>query len=98
MFYEQRDYLKNLLLHTNGYESFSRYMKQSHFDSLKKCVLDASGEQKLDIKTEMYVRTYCRGTVDLICDWIMGAYDVGPEALAEVFEECLPRPLRKILL
>ena len=98
LFYEQRDYLKNLLLHTNGYESFSQYMKQSHFDSLKKSVLDASGEQKLDIKTEMYVRTYCQGTVDLICDWIMGVYDVRPEELAEVFENCLPVPLHRYLL
>lgn len=98
LFNEQRDYLKNLLLHTTGYESFSRYMKQRHFDTLEKCVLDASGEKELDVMTEMYVRSYCQGTVELICDWIMGAYDVGPEALAEVFEESLPQPLRKILL
>ena len=98
LFDEQRDYLKNLLLHTNGYESFSRYMKQIHFESLRKCVLDASGEEKLDVKTEMYVRTYCQGTVDLICDWVMGIYDVSPEELAEVFENCLPLPRHRFLL
>ena len=98
LFNEQKEYLKNLLLHTSGYDSFSKNMKQIHFDSLRKCVLDASGEKELDVMTEMYVRTYCQGTVDLICDWIIGAYDVGPEVLAEVFEECLPQPLRKILL
>lgn len=98
LFQEQKDYLKNLLLHTSGLDSFSRYMKKIHFESLKKCVLDASGMQALDIKTEMYVRTYCQGTVDLICDWIMGAYDVPPEDLAEVFENCLPIPLREYLL
>ena len=98
LFNEQRDYLKNLLLHTSGYESFSRYMKECHFDSLRKCVLDASGQEKLDVETEMYVRTYCQGTVDLICDWVMGKYDVSPEVLAEVFENCLPIPLHKYLL
>lgn len=98
LFHAERDYLKNLLLHTSGYESFSRYMKQLHFDSLRKCVLDASGAAELDVKTEMYVRTYCQGTADLICDWIMGAYDVGPEELAEVFENCLPQPLHLYLL
>ena len=98
LFNEQRDYLKNLLLHTNGYESFSRYMKQLHFESLSKCVLDSSGMQELDVKTEMYVRSYCQGTVELICDWIMGAYDVSPEELAEVFENCLPQPLHQFLL
>lgn len=98
LFHEQREYLKNLLLHTSGYESFSRYMKQRHFDTLRKCVLAASGEKELDVKTEMVVRTYCQGTVDLICDWIMGTYDVGPEELAEVFEDCLPQPLHQYLL
>ena len=98
LFHEQKEYLKNLLLHTGGLDSFSRYMKQVHFESLSKCVLRASGMEELDIKTRMYVRTYCQGTVDLICDWIMGAYDVGPEELAEVFEKCLPEPLHQYLL
>ena len=98
LFNEQRDYLKNLLLHTYGYESFSRYMKQLHFESLSKCVLKSSGMKELDVKTEMYVRTYCQGTVELTCDWIMGAYDVSPEELAEVYENCLPQPLHQYLL
>ncbi|MBR1741074.1 MAG: TetR/AcrR family transcriptional regulator C-terminal domain-containing protein, partial [Lachnospiraceae bacterium] len=98
LFNEQRDYLKNLLLPTTGLESFSKYMKYVHFESLRNCVLDASGMKELDIKTEMYVRTYCQGTTDLTCDWIMGVYNVTPEELAEVFEYCLPVPLHKYLL
>ena len=95
---EQKDYLRNLLLHTSGYESFSRHMKQLHIESLTKCVLDAAGLTALDVKTEMYVRTYCQGTVDLSCDWILGAFQVTPEELAAVFEDCLPVPLQKHLL
>ncbi|MBQ9299203.1 MAG: TetR/AcrR family transcriptional regulator C-terminal domain-containing protein [Clostridia bacterium] len=98
LFQEQKNYLKNLLLHTNGLDSFSRYMKQVHFESLKKCVLRKSGMAELDVKTEMYVRTYCQGTTDLTCDWIMGTYDVTPEELAEVYENCLPSPLHAYLL
>ena len=98
LFDEQREYLKNLLLHTNGLDSFSRNMKIVHFESLKKCVLDASGMKELDVKTEMYVRCYCQGTVDLICDWIMGMYDVSPDELAEVFEKTLPEPLHEYLM
>ena len=98
LFNEQKNYLQNLLLHTNGYESFSRHMKNLHIELLTKCVLDASGMKELDVKTEMYVRTYCQGTVDLGCDWIMGAFQVTPEELAAVFEDCLPVPLQKYLL
>ena len=98
LYNEQKEYLRNLLLHTSGYESFSRHMKQLHIESLTKCVLDASGLKELDVKTEMYVRTYCQGTVDLSCDWIMGAFPVTPEELAAVFEDCLPLPLHQYLL
>lgn len=98
LYNEQKDYLKNLLLHTSGYESFSRHMKQLHIEGLTRCVLDATGLKELDVKTEMYVRTYCQGTVDLGCDWIMGAFPVTPEELAAVFEDCLPVPLQKYLL
>ena len=98
LYNEEKDYLRNLLLHTSGYESFSRHMKQLHIESLTKCVLDAAGLKELDIKTEMCVRTYCQGTVDLGCDWILGAFQVPPEELAAVFEDCLPVPLQKYLL
>ena len=55
LYNEQKYYLRNLLLHTSGYESFSRHMKQLHIESLTKCVLDASGLKELDVKTEMYI-------------------------------------------
>jgi AcrR family transcriptional regulator len=98
LFNEQRVYLRNILLHTSGYESFSRYMKQIHIEYMFKCVLDASGLRELDIKTEMYVRTYCQGTVDLSCDWILGAYQMTHRDLAQIFEDCLPVPLQKYLV
>ena len=98
LFNEQKDYLRNLLLHTSGYESFSRHMKRLHIEGLTRCVLDAAGLKELDIRTEMYIRTYCQGTVDLSCDWILGAFLVTPEELAAVFEDCLPVPLQKYLL
>lgn len=98
LFSEQKEYLKNLLLHTNGMDAFASNMKSIHFESLEKCVLEASGMKELDTMTEMYVRLYCQGTVDLICDWIMGVYDASPAVLAEVFEKSLPEPLHKYLL
>ena len=97
LYNEQKDYLRNLLLHTSGYESFSRHMKQQHIVGLTKCILKASGQKELDVKTEMYIRIYCQGTVDLICDWIMGKYQVTPEELATVFEDSMPLPLHKYL-
>ncbi len=50
LYNEQKDYLRNLLLHTSGYDSFSMHMKQLHIESLTKCVLDASGLKELDVR------------------------------------------------
>ena len=97
-FESQKDYLKNLLMHTSGMDSFSAYMMQVHYDSLSKYVLNTSGMKKLDKQTDLYVRIYCHGTTDMICDWIMGVFDVTPEELTEIMENSLPFPLHRYLL
>lgn len=96
-FYTHKDYLANLSRHTNGYESFFGNMIEIHNDTLKKYILKSSGLDELDEKTEMYILTYCLGTVSLTCEWILGRYDVSPEVIAEVYEMSLPQPLKQYL-
>ncbi len=99
LFYnEQKEYLKNLLLHTSGFDSFVRNMQRIHYESLRKIIQETVSPAELDVKMEMYVRAYCQGTVDLTCDWILGKYDAGPKELAEVYENLLPIPLKEYLL
>ncbi len=92
-FARERAYLANLFLHTEGHDSFIRYMAQINHDALKKYILKTSGQTELDEKTEMYVRLYCLGTVSLTCEWILGKYTATPEELAEVYRNALPAPL-----
>jgi AcrR family transcriptional regulator len=96
-FLEQREYLANLFLHTGGHDSFIRYMTDINFCALKKHILKNSGKSELDEKTEMYIRIYCLGTVNLTCEWILGKYKVTPEELAEIYEKSLPSPLYRYL-
>ena len=97
-FERERDYLKNLFLHTTGQDTFILYMTEINYDALKKHILAVSGMDSLDEQTDMYVRVYCMGTVSLTCEWIFGRYQTTPEELAEVFEKSLPVPLHKYLL
>ncbi len=97
-FDNQKDYLKNLLMHTEGDDSFIQDMKQIHFEAVCGCLENAMGADRLDSKTEMYVWTYCHGCIDLSCDWIMGKYDVTAEELAEVFVKSIPEPIRRFLI
>lgn len=97
-FQKQKDYLANLLLHTNGHDSFVRNMTEINYNALKKYILKANGKSELDRKAEMYIRIYCLGTVNLTCEWLLGKFQASPEELAEVYEHSLPTPLHPYLL
>ena len=94
---EHKDYLRNLLLHTSGYDSFSRYMIEINHDSLKKWILLSSGLKETDSKSELLIRSFCIGTVSLTCEWILGKHCVTSDELAEIYEESLPEPLHESL-
>ena len=93
-----RDYLSNLLAHTSGHDSFVKNMTDMNFNALKKHILASTGIDRLDHKTEMYIRIYCLGTVNLSCEWISGKFKATPEEIAEIYENSLPTPLAQYLL
>lgn len=97
-FERHRDVLANLLLHTSGHDAFVQHMTEINYRALKAHVLKSTGREELDVTEDMYVRMYCTGTVCLTCEWILGRYQVFPEKLAEVYQACLPEPLRPLLL
>ncbi len=97
-FEKEKQYLANLFLHTSGQESFVRYMTEINHQALKKTILAFIGKKGLDEMTEMYVRIYCLGTVNLTCEWILGKYKAAPDQLAEIYANALPVPLQQYLL
>ena len=95
---KEKDYLTNLLLHTTGLDSFIQYMTDINCTVLEKYILRTSQIESLDRKTKMYIRTYCLGTVNLSCEWILGKFDASPEEIAEIYEYSLPGPLEKYMI
>jgi AcrR family transcriptional regulator len=91
--YGQREYIKNLLEHTSGHDSFFRYMAAINTDLLTKEIRRASGNDQISEELMVTVRIYCYGTVQLICEWLMGEYTMTPEHLAELSIRALPEPL-----
>lgn len=96
-FEQNKKYLTNLLIHTNGHDSFVRNMSEIHYEALKGYILSSGKIDELDEKTDMYIRLYCLGAVDLTCEWILGKYHAGVQELAEIYEKSLPEPLYKYL-
>lgn len=98
MYFENKDYLANLLKHTSGHDSFMRYMVQINSSTLEKYVLSVNGNRKLTQEEMMCVHMYCFGLVGLACEWIMGQIDATVEEIAEIYEQSIPDPLKKYLL
>lgn len=97
VFWEKKEYLANLFLHTSGMDSFIHYKTDLNYEHLKACVKKAMGNTPMDEATDMYIRTYVMGTVSLTCEWVLGKYSATPEEMAEIYEKSLPEPLKKYL-
>ncbi len=92
---EHREYLSNLLRNTSGYDSFVLNMTNIHFDCIKEHLQKDDGIS-VDEKTEMLIRMYVHGTVDITCEWILGIYNCGPEDLVELYELSMPQALTSL--
>ena len=97
-FQEQKQYLENLFLHTSGLDAFIAYMREVNYVSLRDMILKETGDEELDEMTEIYIRVYVLGTVQLTSEWVLGRYGISPEELAQVYKDTLPEPLHKYLL
>ena len=96
-FDENRKYMKNLLLHTSGMDSFVRYFADANIGHITDCVLKNSSMKELSHDLEVYVRLYVFGTVQITCQWLLGEFDSTADHLAELFEKAVPEPLKKYL-
>lgn len=92
-FSDHKEYLANLFLHTEGYDSFIHHMTEIHYNCLKSHILKSGSVEKIDDKTDMTIRVYVLGTVSLSCEWILGQYPCDAKVLAEVYEKTLPLSL-----
>ena len=97
-FEKEKIYLANLFLHTNGLDSFMRYMIEANDGYIREHVMRSLQTDKLNEITSMYIHLYCHGTVALTCEWVLGKYQATAEEIAEIYERSLPEPLHPFLL
>lgn len=97
-FFEDRKmYLKNLILHTSGLEAFITYMQEKNYRCLINIVHKAEDGRTIDKITEMCIRLYVLGTVQLTSEWILGKWDATAEDLGMVYVQMTPELLRKYM-
>ena len=97
-YYGIRAYLKNLLVNTSGHDAFARRMSAINADLLLHEVQKATGQDGVDPDTVKYIKIYCYGMVQLVCEWITGGFELDPEEMADICKNALPLPLREYLM
>lgn len=94
---ENREYLKNLFLHTSGLESFIQHMVEINIANVNTYISKKFSVSKLDKTTTLCLRLYCYSTAQLVCEWILGKHKLTIEELVEIFEISIPTPLKQYL-
>ena len=96
-FWDNREYMKNLLLHTNGYDAFIRHQTAANIGILESYITKTTGIKELDDDTKIYVRMFVFATVQTIAAWLTGSIECTPTHLGQLFENTVPDPLRTYL-
>ena len=96
-FFENKEYMKNLLENTNGHDAFKHYLSEANIEHLSNCVMKVSKRKELDSNLRLLIRIYCLGTVEMVCQWLIDESQYDGNYLATVFEEALPQKLCEIL-
>lgn len=95
---ENKEYILNLLKHTRGHDAFIRYMAEANIKHLTNCILKLTDQKELDADTMVYIKIYCYGTVQMLCEWLMDDKRCHDGHLAELIIKALPEPLQPILI
>lgn len=93
VYYEQKDFFVNVLCHTGGYDSFVRHMTEVSIAEIEEFIKRKNGGKELQEETMLYIRFYTLGAEQLICEWLLGKIEAGPEKMAEILEKAVPSSL-----
>ena len=96
-FFENRKFLKNLMLNTGGQDSFINYVANFNIKILSDFIKRTRNIEELPTDTEIYVKFYCYGTVCTICEMLMKDCSIPVDFFVNLLEKALPEPLKKFL-
>ena len=96
-FFDNRIFLKNLMLNTSGQDSFINYVANFNVKILSDYIKKIHNFENLPADVEIYVKIYCYGTVCTICEMLIKDFPISIEIFVKLLEDALPEPLKKFL-
>ena len=97
-FYNQRQYVQNLLKNTEGQEAFFNYMTEANAKLLTKIVYENKKGPEKPGDLPLLIRTYCYGMTQALCEWLTGRNACTVEEMESLFVRALPEPLVPYLI
>lgn len=95
--FENKKFLKNLLLNTSGQDSFINYISNRNIKILSDYIKSTQKIENLPADIEISVKIYCYGTVCALCEMILKDFPIPIEDFIKFSENALPEPLKKFL-
>lgn len=96
-FLENKEFLKNLVTHTSGQDSFINYVAQFNVKILSDYIKRSQNFEKLSPDLEISIKVYCYGTVCTFCEMLTNPTLISDEEFVNSIEKSLPEPLKKFL-
>lgn len=96
-FFDNKDFLKNLMTNTSGQNSFINYVAQFHIKILSDYIKRSKKIKTLPIDLEIFVKVYCYGTVCTLCEFILKPVTISTDELVKLFEDAMPEPLKNFI-
>lgn len=94
-FLDNKEFLKNLIAHTSGQDSFINYVAQFNIKILSDYIKRSHNLEKLSPDVEIFIKVYCYGTVCTFCEMLTNPTPVSDELFVKSIEKSLPEPLKK---
>ena len=96
-FIDNKEFLKNLILHTSGQNSFINYVAQFNIKILSDYIKRSNNITDLSDDIKILLKMYCYGTVCFLCEILTKPTSTPIDELVKLFERALPEPLKKFL-
>ncbi len=94
-FLDNKEFLKNLIAHTSGQDSFINYVARFNVKILSDYIKRSQNLDILPQELEILIKVYCYGTVCTFCEMLINPAPIPDEEFVTLIEKALPEPLKK---
>ncbi len=88
--WEKKEFLKNLIENTDGYDSFIQRMVDVDVRLIENDIISPDSRNALTEKVHLKIYLYSAGMARLMSDWLRGKTSATPDEITEVFLEMIP--------